>query len=98
MEDLNQAFESFNSVTVFMSGQQYVTLSSLPHIVHKIKKKLQNPDPESSPVKSLQAHATELATERWKDLMDFKPESPDITLLAAALDPKFRKLKFLPAD
>ena len=76
-----------------MSGQQYVTLSVLPHIVHKIKKKLQNPDPESPPVKSFQAHATEQVTERWKDLTEFKPESPNITLLASALDSKFLKLK-----
>ncbi|KAL1277141.1 hypothetical protein QQF64_023814 [Cirrhinus molitorella] len=29
--------------------------------------------------------------------MEFTPESPNITLLAAALDPRFRNLKFLPA-
>ena len=75
-----------------------VTLSALPHIVHKIKKKLQNPDLELPPVKSFQAHATEQVTERWKELTEFKPESPKITLLAAPLDPRYGKLKFLPAD
>lgn len=98
IEELNQILEPFNSATVFMSGQQYVTLSALPYIVHKIKKKLQNPDLESPPVKSFQAYATEQVTERWKDITEFKPESPNIYLLAAALDPRFRKLKFLPAD
>ncbi|XP_078025235.1 E3 SUMO-protein ligase ZBED1-like [Epinephelus lanceolatus] len=98
IEELNQVLEPFNSATEFMSGQQYVTLSALPHIVQKIKKKLQNPDLESSSVKSFQAHVTERVTERWKDLTEFKPESPNITLLPAALDPRFRKLKFLPAD
>ncbi|KAK3568355.1 hypothetical protein QTP86_005437 [Hemibagrus guttatus] len=37
-------------------------------------------------------------TERWKDLFVFSPEDPNTILLAAALDPRFRKLKFLPAD
>ncbi|KAF0045930.1 hypothetical protein F2P81_002459 [Scophthalmus maximus] len=49
--------------------------------------------------KENKTHATERATERWEGLtVDFTPESSNITLLAAALDPRFRKLRFLPAD
>uniref|UniRef100_A0A1A7WRA8 Uncharacterized protein n=1 Tax=Iconisemion striatum TaxID=60296 RepID=A0A1A7WRA8_9TELE len=96
IEELNQVLEPFHSATVLMSGEQYVTLSSLPHVVDKIKKLLQNL--ESPPVVSFQTHAKEQVTTRWKNLGEFKPESPNITLLAASLDPRFRKLKFLPAD
>nr|XP_054592898.1 E3 SUMO-protein ligase ZBED1-like [Nothobranchius furzeri] len=98
IEELNQVLEPFHSATVFMSGEQYVTLSALPHVVDKIKKSLQSQNLESPPVVSFQTHAKEQVTTRWKDLGEFKPESPNITLLAASLDPRFRKLKFLPAD
>ncbi|XP_061578913.1 E3 SUMO-protein ligase ZBED1-like [Cololabis saira] len=70
IEELNQVLEPFESATVFLSGQQYVTLSALPHLV----------------------------TERWQGLLEFTPESPNITLLTAALDPRFRKLRFLVAE
>jgi len=50
-------------------------------------------------VKAFQASAAEQITERWEGLYEFLPESgaPNPVLLAAALDPRFRKLKFLPA-
>lgn len=83
---------------VFLSGQQYVTLSALPHLVHKLKKNIQSPELETAPVSSFQTHATEQVTERWQGLLEFTPESPNITLLAAALDPRFRKLRFLAAE
>ncbi|KAI7790056.1 putative zinc finger BED domain-containing protein 4-like, partial [Triplophysa rosa] len=98
IEELSQVLEPFEASTVFLSGQQYVTLSALPQLVHKLKKNIERPDLESAPVRSFQAHATEQITARWQGLMEFTPESPNITLLAAALDPRFRKLKFLPAD
>lgn len=96
--ELNQVPEPFESATVFLSGQQYVTLAALPDLVHKLKKNIQSPDLETAPVRSFQAHATEQVTERWQGLTEFSPESPNITQLAAALDPRFRKLRFLPAD
>ncbi|ROL55248.1 Zinc finger BED domain-containing protein 1 [Anabarilius grahami] len=67
-------------------------------LVHKLKNNIQSPDLETAPVRSFQAHAKEQITARLQGLMEFTPESPNITLLAAALDPSFRKLKFLPAD
>ncbi|KAM8766859.1 E3 SUMO-protein ligase ZBED1-like [Acanthopagrus schlegelii] len=97
IEELNQVLEPFESATVFMSGQQYVTLSALPHLVQKLKKNIQSPEFESAPVRSFQTHATEQVTERWQGLLEFIPESPNTILLAAALDPRFRKLRFLAA-
>lgn len=98
IEELNQVLEPFESATVFLSGQHYVTLSALPHLVHKLKKNIQSPELETAPVSSFQTHATEQVTERWQGLLEFTPESPNITLLAAALDPRFRKLRFLAAE
>lgn len=98
IEELNQVLEPFESATVFLSGQQYVTLSALPHLVCKLKQNIEEPELETAPVRSFQTHAAEQITERWEGLTEFTPESPNITLLAAALDPRFRKMKFLPAD
>ncbi|GAA6077434.1 E3 SUMO-protein ligase ZBED1-like, partial [Tachysurus ichikawai] len=97
IEELSQVLKPFEAATVFLSGQQYITHSALPQLVHKLKN-TQSPDLETASVRSFQAHATEQITARWQGLMEFTPESPNITLLAAALDPRFRKLKFLPAD
>ena len=98
IEELNQVLEPFESATVFLSGQQYVTLSALPHLVHKLKKNIQSSEIETAPVRLFQTQATDQITERWQGLTQFTPDTPNITLLAAALDPRFRKLKFLPAD
>lgn len=98
IEELNLVLEPFESATVFLSGQQYVTLSALPHLVCKLKQNIEEPELESAPVRSFQTHAAEQITVRWEGLTEFTPESPNITLLAAALDPRFRKMKFLPAD
>ena len=40
----------------------------------------------------------EQITERWQELFSFQPEAPHAVMLAAALDPRFSKLKFLPAE
>ncbi|XP_073710072.1 E3 SUMO-protein ligase ZBED1-like [Misgurnus anguillicaudatus] len=98
IEELSQVLQPFDAATVFLSGQHYVTLSALPQLVHKLKNNIQTPEFETAPVRSFQAHATEQITARWQGLTEFTPESPNITLLAAALDSRFRKLKFLPAD
>ena len=98
IEELNQILEPFESAKVFLSGQQYVTLSALPHLVHKLKKNIQSSEIETAPVRLFQTQATDQITERWQGLTQFTPDTPNITLLAAALDPRFRKLKLLPAD
>ena len=36
IEELSQVLEPFEAATVFLSGQQYVTFSALPQLVHKL--------------------------------------------------------------
>uniref|UniRef100_UPI003AAD97D9 E3 SUMO-protein ligase ZBED1-like n=1 Tax=Centroberyx gerrardi TaxID=166262 RepID=UPI003AAD97D9 len=98
IEELSQALEPFEGATVFLSGQQYVTLSALPQLVQSLKKSIQSSAFETAPVRSYQALVAEQITARWQGLSVFQPESPNTVLIAAALDPRFRKLKFLPAD
>uniref|UniRef100_A0A3B5A3U7 BED-type domain-containing protein n=1 Tax=Stegastes partitus TaxID=144197 RepID=A0A3B5A3U7_9TELE len=95
IEELNQALEPFEEAAVFLSGQEYVTLSALPQLVHSLKKSIETPAFETAPVKSYQTDVTGQITARWQGLSVFQPES-NHALLAAALDPRFRKLKFLP--
>ncbi|XP_042343871.1 E3 SUMO-protein ligase ZBED1-like [Plectropomus leopardus] len=97
IQELNQALEPFEGATVFLSGQEYVTLSALPQLVQSLKKSIQTPAFETAPVKSYQTDVTEQITARWQGLSVFQPESNHV-LLAAALDPRFRKLKFLSPD
>ena len=97
IEELSHALEPFEGATVFLSGQQYVTLSALPQLVQSLKKSIQR-SAETAPVKEIQANLAEQITSRWQGLFVFEPASPNTILVAAALDPRFRKLKFLPAD
>lgn len=90
IEELRQALEPFKGATVFLSGQQYVTLSALPQLVQSLKKSTHNSAFETAPVKSYQAHVAEQITARWQGLYVFPPESPNTAFIAAAL--------FLPAD
>lgn len=54
---------------------------------------------ETAPVKAFQADTLERVTERWEGVTGFCPESaPNMILIAAALDPRLVKLKFLSAE
>lgn len=67
IEEMNQVLEPFNSAHCIWVD------NNMSHCLHfhilctKLKIKLRNPDLESPPVKSFQAHPTEQVTERWKD-------------------------------
>ncbi|XP_077065670.1 E3 SUMO-protein ligase ZBED1-like [Siphateles boraxobius] len=99
-EELTQVLGPFEGATEFLSGEKYVTLSALPQLVQNLKKSTLTAEPETAPVKAFQASVAEQITKRWEGLYEFLPESgaPNPVLLAAALDPRFRKLKFLPAE
>lgn len=97
-EELTQILEPFEGATVFLSGEQYVTLSALPRLVQSLKKSTLSAACDTAAVKAFQGIAAEQITDRWKDLFVFKPEDPNTALLAAALDPRFRKLKFLSSE
>lgn len=100
MEELIQVLAPFESATVFLSGQQYVTLSALPQLIHNLNKKTtQDSDVETPSVKACQTAMAQEIQSRWKDLCVFDSDSPNTALIAAALDPRFRRLKFLsPQD
>lgn len=98
IEELNQVLAPFESATVFLSGQQYVTLSALPQLVHNLKKTTEGSAFETPSVKTCQAAMASEVQSRWEDVCVFDQDSPNVALIAAALDPRFRRLKFLSAQ
>ena len=68
IEELSQDLEPFEAATVFLRGQQYVTLSAFPQLVHKLKNNIQSPDLETAALRSFHAHVTEQITARWQGL------------------------------
>ena len=71
---------------------------TIPQLVQNLKESTLSAEFETTPVKAFQASAAEQITEVWQGLYVFLPDVPNTALLAAALDPRFRKLKFLPAE
>ncbi|XP_057706031.1 E3 SUMO-protein ligase ZBED1-like [Corythoichthys intestinalis] len=98
IEELTQVLGPFEGATEFLNGEQYVTLSALPQLVHNLKKSTLSFVLKTASVRAFQAQVAEQITEKWQKLFLFRPEAPNTFQLAAALDPRFRKLKFLPAE
>ncbi|XP_057685686.1 E3 SUMO-protein ligase ZBED1-like [Corythoichthys intestinalis] len=97
-EELTQLLGPFERVIEFLRGEQYVTLSALPQLIYNLKKATQSFAFETASVRAFQAEVAEQITDRWKEHLQFQPDAPNTVLLAAALDPRFRNLKFLPAE
>ncbi|KAI4892975.1 hypothetical protein NFI96_003470 [Prochilodus magdalenae] len=53
---------------------------------------------ESAPLQAFQLTATEHLQERWREETSFSDAAPNTVLLATALDPRFRRLKFLSPE
>uniref|UniRef100_A0A3Q3GHY6 BED-type domain-containing protein n=1 Tax=Labrus bergylta TaxID=56723 RepID=A0A3Q3GHY6_9LABR len=77
LEELLTAFKPFECAIVFMSGEKYVTISTIPPLVKGLLKSTQRAALESAPETA------------------FSDTAANTVILATALDPRFRKLKFL---
>lgn len=55
-EELSQALEPFERPTVFLSGEQYLTRSVLPHLVQSLKKSIQSSAFGTSSARSFRGH------------------------------------------
>lgn len=78
MEVLNQALGPFESATVFLSTQQYVTLSALPQLVHNLRKNTESSAFETPSVKACQTVMTQEMLSRWDNMYSFDPDNPNI--------------------
>ncbi|XP_053316233.1 E3 SUMO-protein ligase ZBED1-like [Spea bombifrons] len=96
LEELSTALKPFECATVFMSGQEYVTVSSMAALVKGLLRSNEVACFESSPLKSFQATVKDQLQSRWKGIL-FE-NIPNIVVVSSALDPRFRRLKFLTPE
>ncbi|KAK1895180.1 Zinc finger BED domain containing protein 1 [Dissostichus eleginoides] len=94
---IHQALEPFEQATVFLNGEAYVTVSVLPPLVKGLQKSTQKAF-ESAPIATFQTAAAAEIASRWKVETTYDEDRKNVCIFAAALDPRFRKLKFLSTD
>ncbi|XP_051580157.1 E3 SUMO-protein ligase ZBED1-like [Myxocyprinus asiaticus] len=81
-----------------LSGQEYATLSCLPQLAKGLQRSVQQSlSFETTPRKAFLAKVSKELTERWGNINTFFKDT-DTVPLSAALDPRFRKLKFMSAE
>uniref|UniRef100_A0A8C4YW19 HAT C-terminal dimerisation domain-containing protein n=1 Tax=Gadus morhua TaxID=8049 RepID=A0A8C4YW19_GADMO len=97
LEELQQALEPFEQATVYLSGEAYVTVSVLPPLVKALQKSTQTVF-ESASVTTFQTAAAAEIASRWKIEATYNEDGKNVCNFAAALDPRFRKLKFLSTE
>ncbi|XP_051999013.1 E3 SUMO-protein ligase ZBED1-like [Xyrauchen texanus] len=98
LEELEKVLKPYEQATVFLSGQSYVTASVLPPLLKVLLKSTRNKSFDSAAMTFFQSKAEEEILSRWQEVFVFQEDGKNVSLIAAALDPRFRKLKFLPAD
>ncbi|KAF3837458.1 hypothetical protein F7725_004922 [Dissostichus mawsoni] len=97
MDELAKALQAFECATVYLSGENYVTVSALPPLVRGLLKSTHTVY-DTAPVQAFQAAASEETTARWSREVTITDDDPSKQIIAAALDPRFRKLKFLTPE
>ncbi len=98
LEELSTALKPFECATVFMSGEKYITISAVPPLVKGLLKSTQSAAFESAPMRAFQLTAMEQLQQRWKRETAFSDTAPNTVILSTALDPRFKRLKFLKPD
>ena len=98
LEELVQGLVPFECATVFLSGQEYATASCLPQLVKGLQRSIQQTQFETSSGKAFRAIAGKGISERWENLNNVSAERDNPLVLAAAIDPRFRKMKFISPE
>ncbi|XP_063762122.1 E3 SUMO-protein ligase ZBED1-like [Eleginops maclovinus] len=98
LEELEQVLKPFEQATVFLSGESYVTISVLPPLLKGLHKSTKKTTYESAAVNSFQIAADQEMQARWVSESAFTENGKNVAIIAAALDPRFRRLKFLSPE
>lgn len=98
LEELKQGLAPFETATVYLSGQQYTTISGLPQVVKGLTRAVHQSKFETSSGKSFITSAEKGITQRWGSICTISADKENPVILAAALDPRYRKLKFLTPE
>uniref|UniRef100_H3A5U7 HAT C-terminal dimerisation domain-containing protein n=1 Tax=Latimeria chalumnae TaxID=7897 RepID=H3A5U7_LATCH len=99
LEEVKQLLEPFEVAPTYISGEKYVSLSTVPSLINALRKEMQ-PDAEDSPsTVNFKTVALEQMNNRWKFQNNHHHPSTASTenaiVVAVALDPRFWKLTFL---
>lgn len=97
LEELAKGLKAFECATVYLSGESYVTVSAVPPLVRGLLKSTHTIY-DAALVQAFQAVASEETTARWTEEVTATNNNPCIQVIAAALDPRFKKLKFLTLE
>ncbi|KAL3971429.1 mitogen-activated protein kinase binding protein 1 [Sarotherodon galilaeus] len=99
LDELKEVLKPYEQATNVLSGQFYVTVSVLPPLLKGLLKSTQNKSFDSAAVNSFQNCAEEEILYRWQpEVSAFQADGKNVSLIAAALNPRFRKLKFLSPE
>lgn len=98
LEELVQGLGPFECATVFLSGQEYATASCLPQLVKGLQRSIQQTQFETSAGKAFRVIAGKGISERWESLNTVSAERDNLLVLAAAIDPRFQKMKFISPE
>ena len=92
LEDLTEVLEPLEVATVFLSKETNVSLSSVLPVVNGLVSKLATTANDSHIILEFKTKVVADLKQRWKlDELD----TDGLSVLATALDPRFRQLKFL---
>uniref|UniRef100_H2ZXV7 HAT C-terminal dimerisation domain-containing protein n=1 Tax=Latimeria chalumnae TaxID=7897 RepID=H2ZXV7_LATCH len=101
LQSIKQLLEPFEVATTYLSGEKYVSLSTVPSLINALIKEMQ-PDAEDLPsTANFKTVALEQINNHWKFQNSNNNPVASIEnaiVVAAALDPQFRKLKFFKPD
>ncbi|KAK1900659.1 Zinc finger BED domain containing protein 1 [Dissostichus eleginoides] len=97
LDELAKALQAFECATVYLSGENYVTVSALPPLVRGLLKSTHTVY-DTAPVQAFQAAASEETTAHWSREVTITDDDPSKQIIAATLDPRFRKRKFLTPE
>ncbi|XP_038124484.1 zinc finger BED domain-containing protein 4-like isoform X2 [Cyprinodon tularosa] len=98
LEELVQGLGPFECATIFLSGQEYATASCLPQLVKGLQRSIQQTQFETSAGKAFRAIAGKGISERLENLNTVSAERDNPLVLAAAINPRFRKMKFISPE
>ena len=95
LEELAKLLEPLEVATVFFCTERKVLISCILPIMHNVFTSMDSEEGDSASITAFKTAVRESVMRRWS-LDGIEPDSP--LVLAAALDPRFKSLKFLTDD
>ena len=95
LEELAKLLEPLEVATVFFCTERKVSISCILPIMHNVFTSMDSEEGDSASITAFKTAVRESVMRRWS-LDGIEPDSP--LVLAAALDPRFKSLKFLTDD